>query len=158
MYKTGDVVCEYKIIEQLAQGGFSQIYKAHSPDGSLVILKFPDAALLGDLATYERFRREVSIGQKLNHPSIPRAIKFNEGADGVFLVMEYVEGMPLRTYISENAPLPLNKVLTLADQLADTIEYLHSNGVYHRDLKPENIIIGLDEKIFLFSYSVHHLP
>jgi eukaryotic-like serine/threonine-protein kinase len=152
MYKTGDVVCDYKIIELLAQGGFSQIYKARSPDGSQVILKFPEASLLGDLATYERFRREVSIGQKLNHPAIPRAITFMECAEGVFLVLEYIEGIPLRTYISEHAPLPLNKVLTLADQLADTIEFLHTNGVFHRDLKPENIIIGPDEKIHILDF------
>src|SRR5208337_629640 len=117
MYKTGDVVCDYKIIGLLAQGGFSQIYKASAPDGTLVILKFPEASLLGDLATYERFRREVSIGQKLNHPGIPRAILFKESADCVFLVLEYIEGVPLRTYISENAPLPFNEVLSLADQL-----------------------------------------
>ena len=79
MYKAGDVVCDYKILELLAQGGFSQIYKANAPDGTLVILKFPEVSLLGDLATYERFRREVSIGQKMKHPAIPRAISFNEG-------------------------------------------------------------------------------
>jgi eukaryotic-like serine/threonine-protein kinase len=152
MYKTGDVVCDYKIIELLAQGGFSQIYKASDPDGKLVILKFPEISLLGDLATYERFRREVSIGQKLRHPAIPRAIMFKEGTDGVFLVLEYIEGTSLRTYISKNAPLPLKQVLSLADQLAETIEYLHENGVFHRDLKPENIIIGPDCKIHILDF------
>ena len=152
MYKVGDVVCDYKIIELLARGGFSQIYKASDPDGALVILKFPETSLLGDLATYERFRREVSIGQKLNHPAISRAIRFKEDADCVFLVLEYIEGVPLRTYISENAPLPLNGVLSLADQLADATEYLHANGVYHRDLKPENIIIGPDGKIHILDF------
>jgi serine/threonine-protein kinase len=152
MYEVGDVVCDYKIIELLGQGGFSQIYKASGPDGTLVILKFPEVSLLGDLATYERFRREVSIGQKLNHPAIPRAITFKEGSGCVFLVQEYIEGTSLRTYIRENAPLPLNKVLSLADQLAETIEYLHANGVYHRDLKPENIMIGPDGKIHILDF------
>lgn len=152
MYKAGDLICDYKILGLLAQGGFSQIYKANAPDGTLVILKFPDVALLGDLATYERFRREVSIGQKLKHPAIPRAISFNEGSDCVFLVLEFIEGIPLRTYISEHAPLPLSEVLSLADQLAGTIEYLHANGVYHRDLKPENIIIGPDGKIHILDF------
>ncbi|MGD0080281.1 MAG: serine/threonine-protein kinase [Methanoregula sp.] len=152
MYKTGDVVCDYKIIGLLAQGGFSQIYKASAPDGKLVILKFPEASLLGDLATYERFRREVSIGQKLNHPAIPKAITFKEGTDCVVLVLEYIEGPSLRTYISENAPLPLNEVLSLADQLADTIDYLHAHGVYHRDLKPENVVVGPDGKIHILDF------
>jgi serine/threonine-protein kinase len=151
-YKAGDVVCDYKIVSLLAQGGFSQIYKASAPDGRLVILKFPEVSLLGDLATYERFRREVSIGQSLNHPAIPRAIMFKEAADCVFLVLEYIEGIPLRTYIHEHAPLPLNEVLSIADQLAETVEYLHANGVYHRDLKPENIIISPDGKIHILDF------
>ena len=46
MYKSGDVVCDYKILELLAQGGFSQIYKANAPDDTLVILKFPEVSLL----------------------------------------------------------------------------------------------------------------
>jgi serine/threonine-protein kinase len=152
MYKEGDVVCDYKITGLLAQGGFSQIYKANAPDGTQVILKFPEVSLLGDLATYERFRREVSIGQKLNHPAIPRALAFKEEGDCVFLVMEYIEGTSLRNYISEKAPLPLNEVLSLADQLAATLEYLHTNGVYHRDLKPENIIVGPDKKIHILDF------
>jgi len=152
MYKAGDVVCDYKIIELMAQGGFSQIYKASAPDGKLVILKFPEVSLLGDLATYERFRREVSIGQKLNHPAIPRAITFREGDGCVFLAQEYIEGTSLRTYISRNAPLPLTEALSLADQLAEAIVYLHAHGVYHRDLKPENIIVGPDGKIHILDF------
>ena len=103
------MVCGYNIIGLLGQGGFSQIYKAHSPDGTQVILKFPDVSMLGDQATYERFRREVAIGQKLDHPAIPRTISFIEGPDSVFLVMEYIEGPSLREYITEKAPLPFQK-------------------------------------------------
>jgi serine/threonine-protein kinase len=152
MLKSGDTVCDYKIIGLLGQGGFSQIYKAYAPNGTLVILKFPDVSLLGDQATYERFRREVAIGQKLDHPAIPRTISFMEGPDSVFLVMEYIEGPSLRTYISEKAPLPLNEGLSLADQLAEVIDYLHSHGVCHRDLKPENIIVGSDGRIHILDF------
>lgn len=152
MYKEGDLVCDYKITGLLAQGGFSQIYKANAPDGNPVILKFPEVSLLGDLATYERFRREVSIGRTLNHPAIPRAISFKENADCVFLVLEFVEGISLRTYISEHAPLPVQTALSFADQLAEALVYLHTNGVYHRDLKPENIIVGPDNKIHILDF------
>ncbi len=152
MLKSGDMVCDYKIIGLLGQGGFSQIYKAYAPDGTLVILKFPDVSLLGDQATYKRFRREVAIGQKLDHSAIPRAIRFVEGPDSVFLVLEYIEGSSLRTYISEKAPLPLSEGLSLADQLAEAIDYMHSHGVCHRDLKPENIIVGPDGRIHILDF------
>src|SRR5208337_1426795 len=152
MFKTGDLIGKYTIIEFLGQGGFSQIYKASDPDGTLVILKIPDVSVLGELATYARFRREVAVVQMLHHPAIPRVITFNEGTDCASHVLEYIEGPSLRTYISENTPLSLNEVLSLAEQLADIIGYLHSNGVCHRDLKPENIIVGSDGKIHLLDF------
>jgi serine/threonine protein kinase len=152
MFKSGDTVCGYKIIKPLSKGGFSQIYKASDPDGNLVILKFPDPSLIGDLATYERYRREFAIGQKLNHTAIPRAITRVQSPDGEFLVLEYVEGKSLRIYLSDNVPLPLNEALSIADQLAEVVDYLHAHGVYHRDLKPENIIIGPDCKIHIIDF------
>lgn len=151
-FKAGDTVCEYKIIEAVGQGGFSHIFKASGPEGKLVILKFPDASLLGDPATYERFRRESEIGQKLDHPAIPRVLALGESPDGIFLVLEFVEGKTLRSYIWDNAPLPIEDALSIAEQLADTLEYLHAHDVYHRDLKPENIIIGPDGKIHIIDF------
>jgi serine/threonine protein kinase len=150
--KESEMVCEYKIIKPLSKGGFSQIYKASDPAGKPVILKFPDSSLISDLATYERFRREFVIGQKLNHPAIPRAIALVESPEGVFIVQEYIEGESLRTYISDNTPLPMNEALSIADQLAEAVDYLHADGVYHRDLKPENIIIGPDGKIHIIDF------
>ncbi len=152
MFKSGDTVSGYRIIKPLSKGGFSQIYKASDPDGKPVILKFPDTSLIGDMAAYERYRREFAIGQKLNHPAIPRAITRVQSPDGEFLVLEYVEGKSLRTYISDNAPLPLDEALSIADQLAEVVDYLHAHGVYHRDLKPENIIIGPDGKIHIVDF------
>lgn len=151
-FKTGDKVCEYKIIGAVGQGGFSHIFKASGPDGKLVILKFPDVSLLGDPATYERFRRESAIGQKLDHPAIPRVLALEESPDGVFLVLEFVEGKTLRNHIWDNAPLPLEEALSIATQLADTLDYLHAHDVYHRDLKPENIIIGPDGRIHIIDF------
>ncbi len=152
MFKQGDMVSGYKIVKPLGKGGFSQIYKATAPDGKPVILKFPDPSLIGDIATYERYRREFAIGQKLDHPAIPKAITRAESPEGEFLVLEYVEGNSLRAYISDNAPLLLSEALSIADQLAEVLDYLHAHGVFHRDLKPENIIIGPDGKIHIVDF------
>ncbi len=151
MFKPGDIISGYKIIKPLSKGGFSQIYKASDPQGNPVILKFPDPSLIGDIATYERYRREFAIGQKLDHPAIPKAIARVESPEGEFLVLEYVEGNSLRAYISDNAPLSLKETLSIAEQLAEVLDYLHAHGVYHRDMKPENIIIG-DGKIHILDF------
>jgi len=152
MFKPGETVGEYTIVESVGQGGFGHIFKARGPDGILVILKFPEESLLGDPATYERFRREVAVGQRLDHPAIPRVIGMKETRDATFLVMEYVEGESLRRYIWEHAPLPTEEAISIARQLAATLGYLHSRGIYHRDLKPENIIIGPDGRIHVIDF------
>lgn len=152
MFKAGDMVLEYKILEPIGQGGFSQAYKAIGPDGKPVILKFPDAFLIGDPATYERFRREFAAGQKLNHPAIPRTIAMKEAPEGVFLVQEFVEGRSLRAFIAERAPMPVDEAVSIGVQLAGVIGYLHSNGVYHRDLKPENIIVDPDGHVHIIDF------
>lgn len=152
MFKEGEIVCGYKILECLGKGGFSQIYKASDPDGKPVILKFPDLSLISDPATYERFRREFAIGQKLDHPAIPRAINLVESSEGLFIVLNYIEGKSLRSFINDNAPLPLNKALSIADQLVELVDYLHAHGVCHRDLKPENIIIGSSGELHIIDF------
>ncbi len=117
-----------------------------------MILKFPDPSLIGDIVTYEQYRREFAIGQKLDHPAILKAIARVESPKGEFLVLEYVEGSSLRAYTGDKAPLPLSEALSIAEKLAEVLEYLHSNGVFHRDLKPENIIIGPDGKIHIVDF------
>jgi len=151
-FKAGDMVLEYKVLGPIGQGGFSQAYKALDPEGKMLILKFPDAFLIGDPATYERFRREFTAGQRLNHPAIPRTIAIREAPEGTFLVQEFVEGQLLRAYITEHAPLQVDEALSIARQLAQAIGYLHANGVYHRDLKPENIIIGRDGLVHIIDF------
>jgi len=152
--ETGDMVCGYKVIELIGEGGLSQLYKATAADGSVVKLKFPSLALIGDPATYERFLREFSIGQKMSHPAIQRTIAMDESSDGIFIVLEYIQGESLRAFFNEKAPLAMEKALYIFTQLAEAVEYLHKNGVYHRDLKPENILIGPDDRIHIVDFGI----
>ena len=154
MFEAGEVVSEYTILESLGQGGFSNIYKARDGGGKVVVLKFPMTTLIGDPATYERFQREFAIEQKMNHPAIPHAIAMNEGPTGPYLVIEYIEGVSLRSYLAEHAPLPLEEALSIASQLADALAYLHVRGVYHRDLKPENIIVDASDRVHILDFGI----
>ena len=107
MYEKGAVICGYEISERLGSGGLSEDYKARGTDGSFVTLKFPSPELVGDPATYERFQRELKIGQTLKHPAIPRALLISETRTGPCLVMEFVEGRSLRTILHGRGRLPL---------------------------------------------------
>ena len=154
MLDEGAVVCGYEIMEPIGSGGLSQNYKARSPDGTFVTLKFPSTELVGDPATYERFLRELKIGQKLSHPAIPRALSINENKTGPCLALEYIEGKSLRKLLLDGAPLSLEQSLDFISQLAEVVSYLHSHGVYHRDLKPENIIVDSHGKIHIVLYEM----
>jgi serine/threonine-protein kinase len=154
MFEPGEAIAEYTIIESLGQGGFSNIYKARDAGGNLVVLKFPMTALIGDVATYERFQREFNIEKKMNHPAIPHAIAMNEGPTGPYLVVEYIEGVSLRHYLSEHGTLPLEEAISIGSQLADALAFLHVRGVYHRDLKPENIIVGTDDRVHILDFGI----
>ena len=154
MFEPGEIIAEYTIIESLGQGGFSNIYKARDASGKLVVLKFPMTALIGDVATYERFQREFNIEKKMNHPAIPHAIAMNDGPTGPYLVVEYIEGVSLRNYLSEHGALPIEEVIKIGTQLADALAFLHVRGVYHRDLKPENIIVGTDNRIHILDFGI----
>jgi serine/threonine-protein kinase len=154
MLDKGAVVCGYEIMEPIGSGGLSQNYKARSPDGTFVTLKFPSTELVGDPATYERFLRELKIGQKLSHPAIPRALSINENKTGPCLALEYIEGKSLRKLLLEDAPLSLEQSLDFISQLAEAVSYLHSHGVYHRDLKPENIIVDSNGKIHIVDFGI----
>jgi serine/threonine-protein kinase len=154
MLEKGAVVCGYEILEPIGSGGLSQSYKARGSDGTFVTLKFPSTELVGDPATYERFLRELKIGQKLAHPAIPRALSISENKTGPCLVLEYIEGKSLRTILHDCAPLSLEESLDFAGQLAEALNYLHSHGVYHRDLKPENILVDSRGRVHIVDFGI----
>ncbi|HXY74255.1 MAG TPA: serine/threonine-protein kinase [Dehalococcoidales bacterium] len=152
--KKGDRVCGCDIIEPLGRGGLSNSYKASTADGKLVTLKIPSPELIGDVATYERFRREFKIGEELSHPAIPHAFSFNETPEGPCIILEYVDGTSLREYLNQKQGLTLAEVLSISRQLTQAIFYLHTHGVIHRDLKPENILISTENKIYIVDFGI----
>lgn len=128
------------------------------PDtGAKVALKFPDLSQLGDPAIYERFRRELSIGQRLEHPDIPRALALEEHERSPYMVMEYLEGRLLSDVLKEEGPLPLERARPLITGLLETLAYCHSQEVFHRDLKPENLLLGADGRLKIIDFGISFL-
>lgn len=154
----GSRVNRYEILEALGRGGFASTYLALDPDtGARVALKFPDISQLGDPATYERFRRELNIGQRLQHPDIPRALSLEEYERSPYMVMEYLEGRLLSDVLREEGPLPLEKAIPLIEGLLETLAYCHSREVFHRDLKPENLLLGADGRLKIIDFGISFL-
>jgi len=138
----GDRIDNYTIVRKLGQGGMSEVYLAQ--DGQRqreVVLKFPHEDMAGDPATYERFRREIQIGELLTHPNIQKLYELEGDHLDPFLVLEYVGGVTLREVLRKEHRLPIDQAVSLGVQIAQALEYAHEHHVFHRDLKPENIIV-----------------
>jgi serine/threonine-protein kinase len=159
-YQAGDTVNQrYEILDSLGHGGMSDAYKAlDQASGQLVVVKIPFLSLIGDPATFSRYEREVEIGKRLRHPNIQHLVDEGRLDDGggvaPFLVLEYVEGISLRSYFRQNLPLVVDEAVRIAVQLADALQYCHGHGVVHRDLKPENILIQPDGTVKLVDFGI----
>ncbi len=113
-----------------------------------------DPSRLGEVAAFERLRREVAIGRLLLHPGIPRLLEAQENACPPFLVLEYTEGESLRAIIHEAHPLSVAHAVKIVSNLADVVGYCHRHRVYHRDLKPENILVNGDGNVKIIDFGI----
>jgi serine/threonine-protein kinase len=134
------------------------VYEARDErDGKRVVLKCPNVALLGDQATFERFRREVQIGKLLDHPNIQRAIDPGETRSVPYLVLEYVDGRSFRDFLGRGRRLAPQEAVGFAKQLACALDYAHGHRIYHRDLKPENVLITPDGQLKVIDFGIAYL-
>jgi serine/threonine-protein kinase len=131
----------------------ADVYRATDcQTGQDVVLKIPQVALAGDLAALNRYQREMEIARGLNHPGLQRLLSAPEAH---YLVFDYIEGESLRTYLSsQGGRLPLDEAIGIAVQLADTLAYVHGQGVVHRDLKPENVLIDAQGHVTLTDFGI----
>src|SRR5450631_4395898 len=122
----GDRLGPYEILAAIGAGGMGEVYKARDTRlDRIVALKVSKAEFS------ERFERETRAVAALNHPNICQL--YDVGPD--YLVMEYIEGTPLK------GPLPVDQALKYAAQICDALDAAHKKGITHRDLKPANILV-----------------
>ena len=122
----GDKLGPYEILALIGKGGMGEVYRARDPR-----LKRDVAIKVSAAQFTERFEREAEAIGALNHPNICQI--YDVGPN--YLVMEYIEGTPLK------GPLPVEKSLEYAGQIASALAAAHAKGITHRDLKPANIMV-----------------
>jgi serine/threonine protein kinase len=139
--EAGDRLDQFEIVEHLGYGAFSDVYRARDGAGGDVVLKCPHEVILGDTATFDRFRREMKIAERLRHDGIQRSLDGHADRSRPYMVMEYVEGRTLREALKQDGVPPVERAVDIAGQVAGAMAYAHRQGVYHRDLKPENVLV-----------------
>lgn len=150
----GTVVGAYRLTRLLGEGGMGDVYLAERIDGrfdSLVAVKFlVNRGIRGQLL----FDRERRILARLNHPAIARMIDAGEhDCFGAYIVMEYVDGLPLNRFAAKTGPAVL-EVIGRICRAAEAVAYAHQNLVLHRDLKPDHLMITPDGALKVLDFGV----
>ena len=137
----GKTISHYRLLKVLGQGGMGVVYEAEDVRlGRHVAVKFVAEKVLDLPETVERFQREARAASLLNHPNICTVHDVGAGEGYYFIAMELLEGTTLEKLL-EHGPLPPERLLPLAFQIADGLDAAHSRGVLHRDIKPGNIFV-----------------
>src|ERR1051325_8139992 len=138
-------ISHYRIISKLGAGGMGEVYLAQDTKlDRKVAIKFLNEEFSRDPDKLKRFIQEAKAASALNHPNILTVYEIGEVEDKNYIATELIEGHTLREHLSQKDPLPLNKILKIAVQVAEALSAAHAAGIIHRDIKPENIMIRRD--------------
>ncbi len=133
----------YRVVKELGRGGFGRVLLMADTEHQdrLVALKLLDPGF-SDRHVIDYFRREIEVLRDLGHPDIPKILNDRRTPAGEFyFTMEFADGRSLEDIVSTEAPLRIDRVLRLLQQILDVLAHTHNRGVIHRDLKPSNIIV-----------------
>ena len=136
------VLGAYVILDRIAHGGMGVVYRAqHRRMKRVVALKVLAPQVTETPQAHRRFHREVEAAAKLSHPNIVIAYDAGEAQGQHFLVMEYVDGVDLASYVKQHGPLPFGAASRIVFQAAHGLDAAHQHGVVHRDVKPNNLLL-----------------
>ena len=156
MLKTGMIIAErYEIVGKIGTGGMADVYKAMDHKlNRFVAVKVLKPEFREDTPFIKKFRSEAQAAAGLTHPNIVNV--FDVGDDGgvYYIVMELIEGITLKEYISKKGKLSIKEATSIAIQVSMGLEAAHSHGIVHRDVKPQNIIISTDGKVKVTDFGI----
>jgi len=144
----------YRLVRLLGQGGMSDVYQAVDQEsGTAVAVKILRS---GDPALARRLAQEARALERLKHSGLIRLLDTGLAGDQAYLVMELVEGRTLAESL-RGGPLGARGTAILGARLADTLAYVHDQGIVHRDVKPSNILLTADDEAWLGDFGIARL-
>ena len=132
----------YEIIEVLGIGGMGTVYLARQKSmNRLVAVKVLSPQFSQNPQMVRRFEKEANVVSKLSHPNTVAVFDYGRSEGCIYLVMERLEGVSLKTYLSERGPLRPKMAVHITTQILRSLHQAHGAGIIHRDIKPANIFV-----------------
>ncbi len=145
----------YRIEAVIGSGGMSVVFRAtDTAAGRTVAVKMLKDEISEDLEALRHLENESRAVGLLSHPNIIGIYDVSFEGPEKYLVMEYVEGISLRTYMDRKGKLSFNEVVKYSEQILAALEHAHSKGVVHRDIKPQNIMLLKDGLVKVTDFGI----
>ena len=152
--QTGDIIEQYLLINPIGEGGQGEVWLAQRNDGEFnhnVAIKF--IKISHNEKELQRFQSERELLASLQHGNIAGLIGGGRLNDRLYMIMEWVDGVPLIQYL-EKKSLSLPQTLKLFLQICQAVSFAHSKGIIHRDIKPSNILVDKQGAIKLLDFGI----
>ncbi len=139
-----DLASSYTIERELHGGGMSRVFLAQDLTlNRLIVLKILSSEVAADVSA-ERFRREIQLAAKLQHPYIVPLLSAGDLSGTPFFTMPFIEGESLGARLSRQGEFPIDEAVLILKEVAAALSYAHKHGVVHRDIKPHNVMLTDD--------------
>jgi hypothetical protein len=147
----------YKIESLLKKGGMSILYLASNPETNrTIVIKVLSPKFIQNKEMVDRFLKEAEIISLSNHPNIIKLYGQGKWDKGLYIAMEFVQGVSLKQFLLEKS-LSTKKALEIILQVSYALCHLHASNIIHRDLKPENIIITESGEVKVIDFGIAQL-
>ena len=149
----------YKIDKIIGVGGMAVVYRAY--DGltkRTVAIKMLKDEIANDTEAVRRFINESKAVSMMSHPNIVNIYDVSVREDLKYIVMEYVEGITLKNYMTKRGALTLREIISYTEQILMALRHAHSKGIVHRDIKPQNIMLLRDGIVKVTDFGIAKLP
>ncbi len=149
------VADRYEVVGKIGSGGMSDVYKAKDQIlGRYVAIKVLKQEFSEDVNFVLKFRTEAQSAAGLEHPNIVNIYDVGSENGLHYIVMEYVEGVTLKTYIEKKGRLTYKEAVSIAIQVGRGMEAAHAKNIIHRDIKPQNILISTEGKAKVTDFGI----
>ncbi len=140
---------QYDLSRELPRGGMSRVFLAtETALRRLVVIKVLAPELAATLSA-ERFKREIEVAARLQHPRIVPLLAAGQAGRHLYYTMPFVDGESLRARMSRERRLAVPDVVAIVQEVAGALDYAHGEGVVHRDIKPENVMFFHGQAVVL---------